>query len=129
MGAWNSRERELQRELDAVKKVNEQLLEEIRHNREQRLAVAGGQRTIKGVNISRERVLAWVDDQLSKPDSNIGWMPDVVERKLKTDIFVMLLGLVEHLLETTKIEVMGHEISFELEPQEVHDEQNTGNQS
>lgn len=61
--------------------------------------------------------MAWVEASLAKPEGNIGWMPDAIEKKLKSDIFVMLLGLVDHILETTKIEIMGHDISFAVHPE------------
>lgn len=110
------RVRELEKEVEALRGLNEEMHQKVRAGREHTLRAigGGGASALKISSISREKLMAWVDDQLQNQDSNCTWIPDFAERKLKADIFAMLLGLVEHILETTKIEVMGHAIRFEL---------------
>jgi len=64
--------------------------------------------------ISREKILEWVDKQLDDPANNIGFIPDKIERQLKSQIFLTVLNMLDYILETTKIEMMGHQISFDM---------------
>lgn len=104
---------ELEKEIEALKLLNEELHQQIKQNREYRLRAAGGT-ALKISGISHDKLLEWVDDQLKKQESNCKWIPDFAERKLKADIFAMLLGSIEHILSTAKVEVMGHAIRFDL---------------
>lgn len=129
MGNWFTRDSikiyELEREVAALRQLNEELRQQIASSvgpnvsHLKMLKTVGGalpqDRTpIKVSGISHEKLMAWVDDQLKNKDSNSKWIPDFAERKLKTEIFEMILGIVEHALATTKIEVMGHVIRFDL---------------
>ena len=120
MGAWFSsydKIQELEHELIAQKKINEQLLLEIRQLRDELIHIKTGNKPVgmSFTKISRAKIMEWVDDQLKNSEANIAWMPDYVERQLKTDIFTMLLALIDHILETTKIDFMGHEMRFDIQ--------------
>ena len=127
MGSWFSsnrnesdhardtvRIRELEKQIEALTKLNEDLQQQVKTLREHTLRAAGGNTSFKVSSISKEKLLAWVDDQLQNQESNSKWIPDFAERKLKADIFAMMLGMVDHVLETTKVEIMGHVIRFDL---------------
>jgi hypothetical protein len=47
---------------------------------------------------------------LEKEECNITYIPDFVEKRIYEKIFTMLLGIIEHALETSSINFMGHQI-------------------
>lgn len=119
MGSWFSSDEDLRRELEATKKINEQLrseLAEVMGVVEETLqnTPATRKNSMHITSVSRKKLLQWVDHQLEKEGSNIVWMPDAVERQLKADIFSMMLNMFDHILETTKIEIMGHKVVLDL---------------
>ncbi len=69
----------------------------------------------KPKSVSQENIMAWIDAEISKPENNITWMPDGVEKKLKLQIFTIFLNLIDHMLTTTKIEFVNHKISFSID--------------
>jgi hypothetical protein len=69
----------------------------------------------KPKNISNEKIMEWIDAEISKPENNITWMPDGVEKKLKLQIFTIFLNLIDHMLSTTKIEFINHKISINID--------------
>lgn len=66
-------------------------------------------------SISKQNIMAWVEAEISKPENNITWMPDGVEKKFKLQIFTIFLNLIDHMLSTTKIEFINHKISFSID--------------
>ena len=65
-------------------------------------------------SISRGIIEGLVDAQLDDPDKNIGWMPDGIERRLKVEIMMLVANMIDHMLETTRVEFMSHEMRFDL---------------
>lgn len=65
-------------------------------------------------SISKHNIELFVDNMLKDPDINIGVLPDVIERKIYINMFKIMLGILDNLLDSTKIEFMGHEIAFDL---------------
>lgn len=64
--------------------------------------------------ISREKLLSWIDNQLDMPENNIGFVPDKIERKLKTQIYTTILNMLDYILETTTVDFMGQTIKFDI---------------
>lgn len=62
--------------------------------------------------VSMEVVKQYVSEMLEKEECNIGYIPDFVERELYEKMFTLLLGLLEHTIETTSVNFLGHEIRF-----------------
>lgn len=92
--------------------------------REVRRAQAATKTTspVRVSSVSRDHLLAWMDERIAieEPDPD-NWIPDALERQLldykrqvKEEVFMMMLDTFDHILETTKIEFMGHVISFDL---------------
>jgi len=57
-----------------------------------------------------------VDDYVDKlmETSNIAYLPDYVERKLYVNMFTVLLRMVDDVLEKSSIQLLGHEIRFDI---------------
>ena len=64
--------------------------------------------------ISKMKIEEFVDNMLLRDATNIKYLPDFVEKKIYVNVFSMLLGLLEHLSETSSVEVLGHKIVFGL---------------
>jgi hypothetical protein len=116
MGNWLSSDEELRNTIAEQKKEIQDLKQAVSQLQSPSMAI-----TPKLPNVSREKIMAWVDKQLDDPDNNIGFMPDSIERKFKAQIFGMVLNMFDYMLETTKIEFMGHEIKFNLSAASSHD--------
>lgn len=98
MGGWFSSEldEELCRALDDQKKVNEELRKEIETLREKKKR--------NTPNVPRKLIESWVDAQMADSSKNLKWMPDFVERKLKIDIMIMVATMMEHIMETSRVQ-------------------------
>lgn len=70
------------------------------------------------ISISNEQILSWVEDELKDPESNITMMPDYMEKKLKMQIFTILLRMLEKVLSTTKVSFINHELYFKIQPKD-----------
>lgn len=99
--------RELKKQNKSLMKMNEDLRKDLKK-------LMNPDRS--GVNIppnrqvSMEVIRQYISDMLENEDCNIEYLPDFVERRLYEKIFSMLMGLMEHTLETTSVNFMGHQI-------------------
>lgn len=66
--------------------------------------------------ISDQRVNEIVEQFLSDDKINISLLPDVVERQIYRNVISLAMELLKATLETTKIDFMGHEVSFVIKP-------------
>ena len=66
--------------------------------------------------LSKRRVDEFVDGILSNPETNISWLPDAVESRIYRNVATMGLASLESVLEGSNIMIMGHKISFVLDP-------------
>lgn len=118
MGNYFSAKANLEEEVEALKhavETQEQTIRELRQelSHYKRLQAS---KVIKATKtpISRENIMEWVDKQLDDPANNIGFIPDKIERQLKAQIFGTVLNMLDFILETTKVEIMGHQITFDI---------------
>ena len=102
---------ELQKQNKALQQLNKELRKEL-HNRQH---VPGhAEQMPVNASVSTDVIKQYVSDMLEKEECNIGYIPDFVERQLYEKMFGMLLGLLEHTIETTSVNFMGHQIRFYL---------------
>lgn len=128
MGSWFSScgDEALRRELKDLKlKVSELEDENKRltrlltvHNTE----FSTSENSLKISSVSQEIIESLVDAEMADPDHNIAWMPDGIERRLKVEIMMLVANMIDHMLETTRVQFMGHEMRFDLvQPKKYHD--------
>jgi uncharacterized coiled-coil protein SlyX len=68
-------------------------------------------------NLEKEvQKLKDISDILKNPETNISWLPDVVERRLYKNIAMMLLNVLETTVENSDIKLLGHHIKFVMDP-------------
>lgn len=65
---------------------------------------------------SEKNIDKYISDILKNPETNISWLPDVVERRLYKNIAVMLLNVLETTVENSEIKLLGHHIKFVMDP-------------
>lgn len=65
--------------------------------------------------VSKERIQEFVTKMLENPEVNIGFLPDVAEKKIYENVLTMLLNIVNESVDTVSIEFMGHRVKFFLE--------------
>lgn len=66
-------------------------------------------------DVSRLKIEEFVDKMLEDENVNIKYLPDFVEKKIYINVFNLVLGLLDNLMDSTKIEFMGHHIKLDLQ--------------
>lgn len=109
---------ELKKEINALKKINENL-----ENKNSELlsnvnANADKKENVDDMieNVSKEKIDEFVNKILQDENVNIGLMPDVIERQIYRNVFTIILGLVSNMANTTSIKFMDHNLCFNLKP-------------
>jgi len=63
---------------------------------------------------SKERIQEVVERMIQNDAVNIDYLPDFVEKQLYQNVFTILLGLVNELVEGSSIELLGHKIDLKM---------------
>ena len=64
----------------------------------------------------KESVMKIVDNMLENDGINSSLLPDYIERKLYTNILIMIISLLKETLETTNVTLLNQKISLKVEP-------------
>jgi primase-polymerase (primpol)-like protein len=64
--------------------------------------------------LSQAHIANFVDDILKDENMNIKYLPDWVEKQLYVNIFTLLISLLQKVLLTSNLKVIGHEMTFDL---------------
>ena len=59
-----------------------------------------------------------IDDLLDNKEVNMSYLPDGVEKQIYKNLLVYGLNIVKEVISTSKIEIAGHEITFNIKPVE-----------
>jgi len=85
-------------------------------NRSESRAVQSNKAGLAFSEVSREKISAYVADVLKDPSQNIWLVPDRVEGALYESAIQIAVGAIAHVLESARVELLGHEIRFILSP-------------
>jgi len=110
MGNWFSSNEVLEKIIEDQKETIINLNAELAKLKLEKSRNFGGPLT----KISKDKLLNWIDAQLDMPENNIGFIPDKIERKLKGQIYMTVLNMLDYILETTTIDFMGHTVKFDI---------------
>jgi hypothetical protein len=66
--------------------------------------------------ISESRISELVEKMIANKSVNIGILPNYVERHLYKNLLTTLMGMLEEVINESKIEFMGHRIVMKLVP-------------
>lgn len=100
---------ELQKQNDSLKALNHQLHLEIKCNKEVSDLVHSKSISMIGID-------EYVEKMLLDPNVNINYLPDFVERQLYRNVLKMILGLMDHVLKNSHVNLLNHEIHFDVKP-------------
>jgi hypothetical protein len=109
MGNWFSSSDELEKlngEIKLLKAENAALKKRMTGN-----PGAGGARLS---SISRAIIENLVNEQMEDPEKNIRWMPDGIERRIKTETLMLVANMFDLILESTKVSILGHKMRMDL---------------
>lgn len=112
--------RELQAEIKSLKEDNDLLRNELKSHLAMKTTKAVDDVKQRSV-VSSEVVNVFVEQLLSDPTVNVGFVPDMIERPLERKMMLAILGAIGHLLDSASVEVMGHEILLCLQPKVAAD--------
>ena len=97
---------ELTKQINALKTINANLEKEkvtiVDHKQSKQL--------------SKLRVNEFVDQLLQDHAVNIEYLPDFVEKQIYRNVLNLLIGLLNHTLDSTNIEFLGHDLKFTIQP-------------
>jgi hypothetical protein len=68
--------------------------------------------------ISSDNISNFVDDLLDNKEVNMSYLPDGIEKQIYKNLLVYGLNIVKEVISTSKIEIAGHEITFNIKPVE-----------
>ena len=66
--------------------------------------------------LSKQRISQYVEGLLNDETVNIKYLPDWVERQIYRNFFGILVGVVNNMADSTSIELLGHQLKFDLVP-------------
>lgn len=102
---------QLRKENEALRAINAQLELKLRSPRELPF-----NQPITSWNLSSERVDEFVERLLQDPNISIKYLPDFVERQIYRNVFMVFMGLLQSIVDSSALEVIGHQLKFSLEP-------------
>lgn len=66
--------------------------------------------------LSKEKINEFVEKLLADENVNIAYLPDFVERQIYKNIFSLLIGLMDNVVNSTNIKLLGHNITLNIIP-------------
>ena len=67
-------------------------------------------------SISSEQIELFVDGLMKNKSINFSMIPDYIEKKLYTNVFTIVLNILDTILDSVNIEIMGHKIIVDITP-------------
>jgi len=80
-----------------------------------RISIAKSQK-VKLSELSEQKIDEFVEEILKDKDINIGYLPDFVEKRIYKNVFTILVNLLDHVVDSTSVKLLGHEINFDFAP-------------
>ena len=67
-------------------------------------------------SISSDSISKFVDELLNNKEVNMSYVPDGVEKEIYKNLLVYGLNIMKEVISKSKVEVVGHEITFTIKP-------------
>jgi len=109
---------DLERQLASLQEVNRQL----EHKLQQRATVQDTSEHASSFHFSPEHLEQVIETILQDADINIKYLPDAVERHLYRNVFQILIGVLGQIVRESSMEILGHELRFQLAPKQSTEE-------
>ena len=107
---------ELRKQIDSLKAINKILKDKMNSDGVQFNQEAYNQKVSDLLKLSKIRINQFVEKILEDENVNIKYLPDFVERQIYRNVFTILINLLENILETTSIKFLGHNLTFDINP-------------
>lgn len=105
---------DLERQLASLQEVNRQLERKL----QQRAGVQDTREDASSFHFSQEHLEQVIETILQDADVNIKYLPDAVERHLYRNVFQILIGVLGQIVRESSMEILGHELRFQLAPKQ-----------
>ncbi len=116
---YQTRIGELEKQVNTLENMNHKLRKDLHHVKNHKSKESSGiteASKIKISELSKDRIDAFVEDLLTDENVNVKYLPDFVEKQLYRNIFNMLIGILDNVMETTNVQFMGHQLKFDIVP-------------
>lgn len=115
--------KELEKQVKSLENINDSLRKEVNMDRVDMLTPDEIKaKKVKLAELSSERINAVVEDLLNDKNVNINYLPDFVEKQIYRNVFSIMIGLLDNMMETTNIHFLGHKLTFDLSPEEAKED-------
>lgn len=109
--------KELQKQVESLKEMNKSLENQLAQQSNIN-SVSLNKKRSRLAKLSEKKIDEFVKEILQNKNINIKYFPDFVEEKIYKNIFTILVNLLDHLIDTTSIQLLGHEINFDFAPED-----------
>lgn len=109
---------ELEKQIESLKHINKELEARKQYPPEESKPITVVRGHTKLTELSRTRVNEFVDKLLEDDNVNIKYLPDFVERRIYQNVFNILVNILDNIVETTTINIMGHHLILDVVPNE-----------
>ena len=66
-------------------------------------------------SISSDHIEKFADEMMKNKSINFSMIPDYIEKKLYVNVFSIVLNILDSLLDSVSVHIMGHKISIDIE--------------
>jgi hypothetical protein len=108
--------RDLEREVSSLKQDNDALRAELKLKLRQQLNQRSVEDKKQPSEISSAQIEMYVDKMMEDPKTNLGYVPDFMEKPLEVKTIAYLLNAIGHTVDSARMEFMGHEIVMRVQP-------------
>jgi GTPase involved in cell partitioning and DNA repair len=120
-----SESREQKKQIESLININDFLEKQKSFLKEKFIKEEATSQKVKLSNLSEHKIDEFVEEILKNKDINIGYFPDYVEKRIYKNVFTILINLLDNIVETTSVQLLGHEIKFDFSPQKTQTTENS----
>ena len=103
---------ELNKQINSLKTMNSALEAKLLHE----TTINNPEGIQKLQELSKRKIDEYVEQLLTDETVNISYLPDFVEKKIYKNVFSLLIGLLNNVLGTTAVKLLGHQLTFMITP-------------
>jgi len=112
--------KELEQQIESLESINDNLKNDMANMKKREFtnlsSVDDGTKA-KLSELSQDRINGFVEELLNDKNVNIKYLPDFVEKQIYRNVFGILIGLLDNVMETTNVQFLGHKLTFDIQPQ------------
>jgi chromosome segregation ATPase len=111
----------LQKEIEALRSINRELEDNL-HNKNTIIQKLGANiesnDDVKELvsMLSKEQINIYVEEMLANEETNIKYLPDVVERQIYRNMFKLTLKMLNKIMNSVSFEMINHKMSINMIP-------------